>query len=123
MSKRPVFLNVLKIHLPVTGLVSILHRISGVALIFFLPMFLWAFAQVTGTPEDYQDFIMLMQKPIFKIIYGLGVIAFCYHLFAGVRHLVMDLGFMEELKCARITAFCLLILILLISILVGVRLW
>lgn len=120
--KKPVFLNLLQIHLPITGLVSIMHRISGVALLLFLPFFLWGLAKVTGTPEDYHDFLMLMQGPLFKIIYGLGIISFSYHMLAGVRHLIMDLGFCESLKAARLSAFMLLISITILAILIGIRL-
>lgn len=120
--KRPIFLNVLKIHLPITGLVSIMHRISGVALILFLPLFLWGLSQITGTPEDYHDFLELLRSPVIVGLYWLGIVAFIYHLLAGIRHLIMDIGFLENLKSARISASVLLIVFIVLAILVGVRL-
>lgn len=121
-SKKPVFLNLFQIHLPVTGLVSIMHRISGMAILLFLPFFLWALAKVTGTPEDYLDFIMLMGKLPFKLIYGVGILTFVYHLLAGIRHLLMDIGLFESLKSARIGAFILLALTALSAVIIGLRL-
>jgi len=120
--KRPIFLNVLKIHLPITGLVSIMHRISGVVLILFLPLFLWGLSQITGTPEDYHDFLELLRSPVIVGLYWLGIVAFIYHLLAGIRHLIMDIGFLENLKSARISASVLLIVFIVLAILVGVRL-
>lgn len=120
--KKPVFLNLFKIHLPITGLVSILHRISGVVSIILLPLFLWAFSQITGTPEDYHDFVLLLNSPIICLLYWLGTVAFIYHLFAGIRHLIMDIGFMENLKSARASAYVLLLIVLLLAVFAGVRL-
>lgn len=121
-NKKPVFLNVLKIHLPITGLASILHRISGMAILIFLPIFLWGLAKVSGTPEDYHDFLLLMNKPVFIMIYGIGIITFVYHFLAGVRHLLMDIGLFESLKSARVSAYLLLITTFILAIIIGVRL-
>ena len=38
---RPVFINLLRINLPITGIVSILHRISGFILFFSFPFLVW----------------------------------------------------------------------------------
>lgn len=120
--KKPVFLNLLQIHLPITGFVSILHRISGMLLLLYLPLFLWGFAKVTGTPEDFQDFSLLMQRLPFKIVYGLGILTFSYHMLAGLRHLLMDFGFFESLTSARMSAIALIMLTLGLAVLIGVRL-
>jgi len=41
--KRPVYLNLLKIRLPVTGMVSFAHRVSGVLLFLFIPYAVYLF--------------------------------------------------------------------------------
>lgn len=121
-NKKPIFLNLLQIHLPITGFVSILHRITGILLLLFLPFFLWGLAKVTGTPEDYQDFMLLMKKIPFKLLYGLGILTFVYHMLAGVRHLIMDMGMFESLKAARIGALVLLLLTAILAVIIGFRL-
>jgi Succinate dehydrogenase/Fumarate reductase transmembrane subunit len=41
-ASRPVYLDLRRIHLPITGWVSILHRVSGVLLFLALPLGTWA---------------------------------------------------------------------------------
>lgn len=119
---RPVFLNPLKIRMPVTAVVSILHRISGMVLILMLPLFLWGLSQVVGSPEDYQDFIIYLQNPFLCFLYWGGITAFVYHLLAGLRHLIMDCGWCESLKLGRVTAYTVLVLTASLSIWIGFRL-
>jgi succinate dehydrogenase / fumarate reductase cytochrome b subunit len=58
-----------------------------------------------------------------KLILWVLLSALFYHLFAGVRHLLMDIGIGEDLVIARRTSFAALILGAVFSLLVGVWLW
>ena len=51
-NQRPVYLNLLRIHLPVGGVVSILHRVTGVLLALLLPYSLWFLQQSLASAED-----------------------------------------------------------------------
>jgi succinate dehydrogenase / fumarate reductase, cytochrome b subunit len=51
--QRPKYLDLLKIRLPLPGLVSILHRISGLGLFLFLPLLLWLFHSSLASPDSY----------------------------------------------------------------------
>ena len=53
---RPKFLSLGLIRLPLPGIVSILHRISGVGLFLMLPLILWLFASSLGSPASFADF-------------------------------------------------------------------
>ena len=50
--QRPKYLDLLKIRLPLPGLVSILHRISGFGLFLFLPLLLWLFESSLTSPDS-----------------------------------------------------------------------
>ena len=49
--------------------------------------------------------------------------ALAYHLLAGVRHLLMDLGHFEELTSGNVTAKLVMALWLVVSAVIGVWLW
>jgi succinate dehydrogenase / fumarate reductase cytochrome b subunit len=95
-AKRPVYRNIhvtqiLGYRLPVAGIVSILHRISG-ALMFLigLPLILWLFQESLISELGFERFRTAVGNPLVKVVL-LGMIwAFCHHLVAGVRYLLLD---------------------------------
>ena len=95
-AKRPVYRNIhvtqiLGYRLPVAGIVSILHRISG-ALMFLigLPLILWLFQESLISELGFERFRTAVGNPLVKVLL-LGMIwAFCHHLVAGVRYLLLD---------------------------------
>lgn len=99
--KRPVNLSLGTIHFPLPAIASIFHRISGFALVGALPLVLWAWQQSLSTPEDFQALVDCLWFRLAVVVLLAGVI---YHFFAGIKHLVMDLGIGETLKGARLLA-------------------
>ena len=84
-----------------TNTLSILHRITGVLLsaCFFLLVY-WLAAAAAG-PEAYSTALRCLGSPPTQLVLFGGLLAFCYHLLNGVRHLFFDLGHGFELKTAR----------------------
>ena len=121
--KRPEYLNLLKIRLPLPGWVSILHRISGAALFLFIPFLLWLLQQSLGSAESYEGFKNALANPLVKLVlFGL-VWAFLHHFFAGIRYLALDMHLGIELGPARASSTAVLIASILLTLLIGVRLW
>lgn len=87
-----------------TMLASILTRISGVALYFaaFVAA-AWALALASG-PETYERYTELLGSPLGVLVLLGFTGAFFYHLAAGVRHLVFDVGRGLNPKLADMTA-------------------
>jgi succinate dehydrogenase / fumarate reductase cytochrome b subunit len=84
-----------------TNTLSILHRITGVVLAacFFLLVY-WLAAAAAG-PDSYAGALRCLGSlPAQLLLFG-GLLAFCYHLLNGVRHLFFDFGHGFELKTAR----------------------
>lgn len=106
--KRPVFLNLLQIHLPLTALVSILHRVSGIGMIFGLPIVLIMFYCVVAGPAEYQTMVFLCSFTLSKIILLLILTGTMYHILAGLRHTYDDFAGTHALVDARYTAWLLL---------------
>ena len=76
----------------VTMLGSILHRVTGSALVGgVILVALWLGTLAFG-PEAYATFVTLAGSPLGLLVwFGLSLAAF-YHLAAGVRHLIWDTG-------------------------------
>ena len=122
-NKRPKYLNLLKIRLPLPGWVSILHRISGAALFLFVPFLLWLLQQSLGSAESYEGFKNALANPLVKLVLCGLVWAFLHHFFAGIRYLALDMHLGIELGPARASSTAVLIVSVLLTLLIGVRLW
>ena len=124
MSKaRPKFLNLLQIRQPVPAVVSILHRISGALLFLFLWLFLLGLQRSLASAESYSQLQSLIDQPLVKLVI-LGLVwAYLHHTFAGIRHLGLDLRLGIQLPGARLTAYIVLVLGLIVTAIVGVLLW
>jgi succinate dehydrogenase / fumarate reductase cytochrome b subunit len=121
---RPVYLNLLAIRQPVPAIVSILHRISG-ALLFLvgIPLLLWAVQQSLAAPETWAALRASLGHPIPKLLL-LGLAwAYLHHFCAGIRYLLLDLHLGTELRPLRQSSFAVLIVSLVLTAIVGARLW
>jgi len=101
---RPVFLHLLRIHLPVTGWISILHRISGVLLFLLLPLPLYLWQRSLESDAAYAQVLEWLGSGPLRLLLLLLLWGFAHHLFAGIRHLLLDLDRGVDLARARASA-------------------
>lgn len=120
--KRPKNLNLFTIHFPIPAIVSILHRISGVLLFLLIPIALWTLS-LSFTYEGFEMLKSGMNTWFVKLLVWLFLIPFCYHLVAGIRHLLTDIHIGSSLQGGRLTAKLTFIISLLLVILLGIWLW
>ena len=109
--------------MPVTALVSILHRISGMALLFGSALLLWMLGMALGSARDFDQLSVLLHRPWLKAALWLTLTALGYHLLAGARHLLMDMGWGESLRGGRFGAWCVLIGAVMLSAAAAFWLW
>ena len=121
-AERPVTLPLLKLRLPLAGWVSLLHRISGVLLFFSLPLALYAFEQSLLGPESFERIRQQLMQPMARIALLLVVWALAHHLFAGIRHLLLDLHWGTSLHAARRSALGVAISGVLVAVITAWRL-
>ena len=120
---RPKFLALNEIRLPLPGIVSILHRISGAGLFLFLPFLLFLFDRSLGSPESFAVYKSVVSNWFIKLIlFGL-LWAYLHHFCAGIRFLLLDLHKGLELEAARNSSRIVLIVSLVLTLVVGVMLW
>lgn len=121
--KRPINLNLLTISFPLPAIVSILHRISGIILFLLIPFVLWELNLSLRTSQDFDTVHQLLTTPCAKFIIWASLSALTYHLIAGIRHLLMDVGIGETLKTGKLGAQLTLIISLILIVLIGIWLW
>jgi succinate dehydrogenase / fumarate reductase, cytochrome b subunit len=124
MKPRPVYLNLFAIRMPLPSVVSILHRASG-ALLFVvgIPLLLWTLQRALASPESWTEMRSVLQSPLSRVIAVVLAWAFIHHLFAGIRHLLLDVHVGVELASARRAAALTMVLAVVLTIAIAVRLW
>jgi succinate dehydrogenase / fumarate reductase cytochrome b subunit len=121
---RPVYLNLVRIRLPLPGIVSILHRLSGAALYLIgLPLLLVGVQCSLASPEAFDSFRAALSNPLAKIDLFVLIWAYLHHFCAGIRFLLLDVQQGIELGPARISSVAVLVISLALTLIVGVRLW
>ena len=123
VKSRPVFLEIPNIRLPIPGIVSILHRISGVILFVMLPVLLYLLSGTLSRESAFETYRAIVSNPLVKLIL-IGVLwAYLHHLLAGVRFLLLDAHKGLELNTARNTAKLVFTAALVLTVVLGAELW
>ena len=99
--------SVLSYKLPLPGVLSIIHRITGIILFFALPIVLWLLQYSLESAESFAHLQECMDSFLVKLVLWGIVSGLLYHLVAGIKHLLMDVGIGESLegvdKASKIT--------------------
>jgi len=124
LKQRPVYLDSPRIRLPLPGIVSILHRISGAGLVLVgIPLLLYAVSRSIASPEAYASMKASFAHPLAKIVM-LGLLwAYLHHFCAGIRYLLLDIHRGIELAPARRSSAIVLVVSLALTLILGARLW
>jgi succinate dehydrogenase / fumarate reductase, cytochrome b subunit len=103
--KRPEFRNINALtdlptyRLPAAGIVSILHRISGLIMFLLLPLIVWMFDTSVSSEISFAKFsaafnvgLGFLPAVLVKLLVLALIWAYLHHLIAGLRHLWMDIS-------------------------------
>lgn len=121
--KRPVNLDLGSLKYPPMAIVSILHRISGLVLFLLLPLMLYFLGLSLDSAESFEHLKTVLAGPYCKLLMWLFMAALIYHVIAGIRHLLMDIGVGEQLVAGRRSAVGVLVLAFISVIFLGVWIW
>ena len=116
--ERPISPH-LQVYKPqITSLLSIFHRITGVALTFGLILLVaWIFTLSLG--EDYFEYFVMFIKSWFGLLILFGfTFALNYHLCNGIRHLFWDAGYGYEIETVYKSGLAVLVTSFVLSILI-----
>ena len=122
--KRPLWYDLNLLHLPLPGLVSILHRISGALLFFGLVWFLFLLDMSLASEQGYARFARYVSQPLVKLALLVLLWAYLHHFCAGIRYLFLDIDKGVDLATARATSGLVLAVSLALTAILGwVLLW
>ncbi len=104
-ARRPRFLDLRQIAMPVGALTSIGHRLSGVVLAVGVPAAVFCFALSLRDETGFERWTAISGHLAFKMAAVLAVWALAHHLLGGVRHLLSDFDVGSPLRSARMSAW------------------
>lgn len=122
-NNRPVNLDLTTIRFPATAIASILHRVSGVITFFIAGILMWLLAMSLSSEQGFDTVLAIMTHPLAKLVLWGMLTAFAYHFVGGIRHLIQDFGYCEELPSGAISAKLAFAITAVLSILAGVWVW
>ncbi|MCL4118357.1 UNVERIFIED_CONTAM: hypothetical protein GTU68_008614, partial [Idotea baltica] len=122
-NQRPVNLDLRTIKLPLNAYVSILHRVSGVIIFLGIAVLLCMLDKSLASKEGFDETKTLLSNPVIKFVVWGIISALLYHLIAGIRHLLMDLGIGESLEESFLASKVVLIVSSVAIVLLGVWIW
>ncbi len=96
----------LQIYKPqITSVSSILHRMAGIALVLGLFLVTWGLIALANGRESYEFFIGFCTSTIGQLMLAGWSAAFFYHMCTGLRHFILDAGFLFEKKATAISGW------------------
>ena len=102
---------------------SIANRFTGLALSLGLVLLVYWLMALAGGARSYARATHVLALPVAKLVYAALIVAFCYHLVAGVRHLVWDTGHLLERAQSQRSAWLVVAASLILMLVVACRAW
>ena len=104
--RRPVFLDLTRIHLPITAVLSITHRLTGILLFLLIPPLVYMFDLSLSNQQGYDRVASVFDRWGARLLFILLLWGFTHHLLAGIRYLLIDIDIGVGRESSRITAWC-----------------
>ncbi len=114
------FLNLSKMTFPVTAVISIFHRISGVILFVAIPWLILLFLVSIHSQSAYEAVVNCLSRPLSKFFLSSIIADISYHTYAGVRHLLMDAGVGESYQTGMMSAWIVIGLTIVTAVIGGI---
>ena len=120
---RPVNLDLTTIKFPLAAITSILHRISGIGLFFGVGILLYFLKLSLSSEAGFNRTLQLLDSSLIKVLMWMILMAVFYHLIAGLKHLLLDIGIGESKEGANTGATIVLLLFVIAAAAGGVWVW
>jgi succinate dehydrogenase / fumarate reductase, cytochrome b subunit len=123
-------IDALGYRLPLAGIVSILHRASGLVMFVLLPFIIWMFDTSLTSEITYSQFTSVFTAGtgflpgwFYKLVALALIWAYLHHLIAGLRHLWMDATHAVTLQFGRSSAVFTLVVSVALTLALGAKLF
>ncbi|MDE0982307.1 MAG: succinate dehydrogenase, cytochrome b556 subunit [Gammaproteobacteria bacterium] len=120
---RPKNLDITTFKYPLPAITSLLHRLSGIFIFVGVALMLYLLELSLQSESGFALVLELLDNVIVKCGAWAVLSGLLYHLIAGIKHLIMDLGFGETLQGGFIGACITLALSAVAIITAGVWIW
>lgn len=120
---RPKNLDLATVKFPITATASILHRISGIITFIALAIFLSLLSCSLSSQPDFYRVVGYFDNFLIEFVIWASLTGLAYHAVFGVRHMIQDLGFWEEMDTASLSAKAGFVLTAILSLLAGILVW
>ncbi len=120
---RPIWFNLSPLNLPPPGLVSILHRISGLLLVAGLVWLLFLLEMSLSSDAGFKHFREYIAHPLVKLVLLAYLWAYLHHFCAGIRYLFLDIHKGIDLAAARKTSYVVFAVSIGLTLILGAKLW
>jgi succinate dehydrogenase / fumarate reductase cytochrome b subunit len=120
---RPVNLDITTIRFPLAAIGSIIHRISGMFIFLGVALLLYLLDLSLQSQAGFDQAQAMLNNFIVKLVAWAVVAALLYHLIAGIKHLLMDLGIGETKQGARTGALIVMSLSGIATVTAGIWIW
>lgn len=120
---RPVYLSLTQFRWPFAAIASITHRITGVLLFVGVAYLLWCLSLALESPAGFAQVSATLAEPLPKLMMLAVLAALAYHVFAGLKHLVMDFHFWDTLEAGRRASVAVFVLTGITVVLAGAWIW
>jgi succinate dehydrogenase / fumarate reductase cytochrome b subunit len=104
-NRRPVFLDITRIHLPVTAVISIIHRVTGVLFFILTPLLIYLFDLSLSSLQGYDTVAGIFDHWGARLLIVILLWGFAHHFLAGIRFLLIDLDIGVSGKSSRVSAW------------------
>lgn len=105
VNNAPRFLNLFRIHLPITAVLSVGHRIAGVLLALSIPLLIYVLDLSLRGSAGYAAAVGLFDGTGVRFLTAVAIWAFAHHTLAGIRFLLLDLRLGIDRPAARASAW------------------
>ena len=121
--ERPINLDLTTFSFPITAIASILHRVAGVILFFGSFILLALLDYSLQSKTGFAGAIALLENGFVAFIIWGVLAALAYHFTAGVKHLIMDMGYGETLEAGSLFAKASMGISTVLMVLAGFWVW
>ena len=121
--ERPINLDLTTVKFPIVAISSIVHRISGIIVFIALAIFLILLNNSLTSETGFNHVMGYVDNFFIGFVLWGALTALAYHAVFGVRHMIQDMGYWEELTSASLSAKVGFLITAICAILAGVLVW
>ena len=116
---RPINLSLIAFRFPIPAIASILHRISGIALLFGVGYLSYLLSVSLDSAAGFEWVQTAIHESAHGYVVWLVIVALLYHFVAGIRHLLLDFHIGTSLTASRVSSWAVLLMTVVLAGIAG----